>query len=70
MEIEFPLYAMQRTDNGRWLIRAPADDPRLPAVAVVAALDEPVWRPRIRLLGLVPRLEGDELARLPEWYLD
>jgi hypothetical protein len=46
MEFEFPLYALRRSDSGRWVVWAPADDPRLPAVIAVAAFDE-VWRPRM-----------------------
>jgi hypothetical protein len=73
MEVEFSIYAVQRADNGRWLIRAPTDDPLLSAVGIVATLDEPEWRPRVRMLGLVSRFdvcEGAEAALLPEWYLD
>jgi hypothetical protein len=39
--IGLPLYAVQRFGSGRWLIRAPSDDPCAPAVRVVAVLTEP-----------------------------
>jgi hypothetical protein len=74
MEIEFPLYALQLTDTGRWLVRSPsAGDPLMPATAIVAAIDEPAWCPRVRLpvlLALPDLCEGTESARLPEWYYD
>jgi hypothetical protein len=41
MELNLPLYALQRSAPGYWLVRAPAEDPLLPAVVVVAAFDEP-----------------------------
>jgi len=55
---KLPIFAVQRV-SGRWLIRAPTvSDPLLPAAPVVAAIDEPQWRPpRGRMLGLVSRFE-------------
>jgi hypothetical protein len=38
--IEHPLYAAHRSPPGRWLVRAPLSDWLLPAVALVAAVDE------------------------------
>jgi hypothetical protein len=35
-----PLFAVQRSPSGRWLVRAPDADPCGPAVRVVAAIDE------------------------------
>jgi hypothetical protein len=41
MEFAFPLFAVQRLADGTWLVRSPMGDPILPAVDVVAVLDEP-----------------------------
>ena len=41
MRLDLPLYALQRSAPGRWLLRAPNDDPCEPAVRIVAAIDEP-----------------------------
>jgi hypothetical protein len=41
MEFNLPCYAVQRLPNGTWLVRSPMGDPILPAVDVVAVLDEP-----------------------------
>ena len=35
------LFALQRAAPGRWLVRAPYEDPLLPAVVAVAAVEEP-----------------------------
>ncbi len=35
-----PLYAVQRSASGRWLVRVLDSDPLLPPVLTVAALDE------------------------------
>ena len=41
MELDLPLYAVQRLADGTWLVRTQMGDPILPAVDVVAVLDEP-----------------------------
>jgi hypothetical protein len=41
MELDLPLYALQRSGSGRWLIRAPDSDPFAPAVRSIAAIVEP-----------------------------
>jgi hypothetical protein len=35
-----PIFAVQRLRSGDWLVRAPSDDPCLPAVVTVAVVDE------------------------------
>jgi hypothetical protein len=35
MELDLPLYAVQRLANGQWLVRTQMGDPILPAVDVV-----------------------------------
>jgi hypothetical protein len=40
MELDLPLYAVQRLANGCWLVRTPMGDPLWPPVDVVAVLDE------------------------------
>jgi membrane-associated phospholipid phosphatase len=35
MELDLPLYAVQRLANGLWLVRTPMGDPLWPAVAAV-----------------------------------
>jgi hypothetical protein len=37
----WPVFAVQRSAPSRWLVRAPDADPFLPAVRVVAVLEEP-----------------------------
>jgi hypothetical protein len=37
---DLPLYAVQRLASGLWLVRSPMGDPILPAVDVVAVVDE------------------------------
>jgi hypothetical protein len=39
--LDLPLYAVQRLADGTWLVRTQMGDPILPAVDVVAVLDEP-----------------------------
>ena len=41
MELDLPLYAVQRLANGCWLVRTQMGDPLWPAVDVVAVIDEP-----------------------------
>jgi hypothetical protein len=41
--MELPLYALQRSASGRWLLRAPVFDPFLPAVVAVAVFVEPAY---------------------------
>jgi hypothetical protein len=41
MELDLPLYAVQRLPNGQWLVRTLMGDPIMPAVDVVVVLDEP-----------------------------
>jgi hypothetical protein len=41
MEIDLPLYAVQRLANGQWIVRTLMGDPLWPAVDVVAVVDEP-----------------------------
>ena len=41
MEFDLPLYAVQRLANGTRLVRTQLGDPILPAVDVVAVVDEP-----------------------------
>jgi hypothetical protein len=43
MWLDFPIYAALRSAPSRWLLRAPNDDPFLPAVVTVAAIDEPAY---------------------------
>jgi hypothetical protein len=38
MELDLPLYAVQRLANGTWLVRAQMGDPIWPAVDVVAVV--------------------------------
>jgi hypothetical protein len=38
MELDLPLYAVQRLANGCWLVRSLMGDPILPAVDVVAVV--------------------------------
>ena len=38
MELDLPLYAVQRLADGTWLIRTPMGDPLWPAVDVVAVV--------------------------------
>ena len=38
---DLPLFALQLTDSGAWLVRAPVDDPFLPAVVTVDVVSEP-----------------------------
>jgi hypothetical protein len=38
---DLPLFAVQRSPSGEWIVRAPVDDPFLPAVAVVDVIGEP-----------------------------
>jgi hypothetical protein len=40
---ELPLFALERAAPGRWLVRAPSDDPLLPAVVAIAAVEEPAY---------------------------
>jgi len=35
-----PIFAVQRLASGQWLVRAPSDDPFLPAVAVVDVIGD------------------------------
>ena len=44
MLINLPVYAVQRSESGRWLVWAPDNDPCAPAVRCVAVLDEPDYR--------------------------
>jgi hypothetical protein len=37
---EVPVFAVQRLDSGRWVVRAPVEDPLLPAVVAVTEVDE------------------------------
>jgi len=41
--INAPIYAVQRCPSDCWLVWAPDSDPFLPAVRVVAVLDEPSY---------------------------
>src|SRR6516225_7097866 len=41
MWFDLPLYAVQRLAHGRWLVRAPDDDPCAPPARVIAVLEEP-----------------------------
>jgi hypothetical protein len=41
MELDLPLYALQRSGSGRWLPRTFCDNPFTPAVLSVAVFDEP-----------------------------
>jgi hypothetical protein len=43
MALDLPLFAVQRSGFGHWLLRAPVEDPLLPPVAVVAAVEEPAY---------------------------
>jgi hypothetical protein len=40
MELDMPIFAVQRLASGQWLVRAPSDDPFLPAVAVVDVIGD------------------------------
>jgi hypothetical protein len=40
---DLPLYALERSAPGNWLMRAPDDDPFLPATVAVAAIAEPSY---------------------------
>jgi hypothetical protein len=40
MELDLPLYAVQRLANGTWLVRTQMGDPLLPPVNVVAVVGE------------------------------
>ena len=37
------IYAVQRSAPGHWIVRAPDDDPLLPATVIVAAIDAPAY---------------------------
>jgi hypothetical protein len=41
MELDLPLYAVQRLPNGCWLVRTLMGDPIMPAVDVVAVVGVP-----------------------------
>jgi hypothetical protein len=41
MRIGVPIYAVQRSSSGRWLVWAPDSDPCAPAVRCIAAITEP-----------------------------
>jgi hypothetical protein len=43
MVFDFPLYAVQCSGPGRWLVWAPDDDPCASAICVVAVLEEPAY---------------------------
>jgi hypothetical protein len=53
--LDFPHYAAQCSAAGRRLIRAPVDDPLLPAVVLVAAVDEPIYRGATKRSAIVVR---------------
>jgi hypothetical protein len=42
MNLDLPLFALQRTAPDRWLVWAPTADPFLPAIYAVAALENPM----------------------------
>jgi hypothetical protein len=44
MWLDLPIYAVQRSASGRWLIQVPSGNPFEPAVFVVDAIDEPQLR--------------------------
>src|SRR5262245_11383142 len=49
MCIHWPIFAPQRASlSGHWLLRSASDDPRLPAVVVVAGIAEPAYAGRAR----------------------
>jgi hypothetical protein len=41
MQHDLPLFGLHLTDSGAWLVRAPVDDPFLPAVVTVDVVSEP-----------------------------
>lgn len=41
---DLSLFAVQRLASGQWLVRAPADDPLLPAVVVVGEIGSDISR--------------------------
>ena len=58
-----PLFAVQGLASGQWLVRAPSDDPFLPAVVAVALLT-PV-QPRYRAFVVVRKLPNKKTTLLP-----
>jgi hypothetical protein len=44
MELELPLFALQRAETGAWLVHAPTDDPLLPPIVLVGVIESgPRW---------------------------
>jgi hypothetical protein len=48
---DLEVYAVQRTASGQWLMRAPSDDPFLPAVSLRSVISHRLRPPDLLFLG-------------------